>query len=530
MSKEKKEVATPASVKVLRSEREAFVTEMDTIVKGAETRESKDFTPEENVRRGELTVLIQSREDAIAAAKAAKKQARKEAKAIEARQFYGLPYATNQPGMITKLSEHRVYEKGNGRSFLQDAAIAGFGAGLGARYFGAVERLQRHGQENHIVASEIDAKLTRSDAEQYFLDQMIEAKNPREDNRGHVYSYRDFAGSVQERALSISQGAGGEFVPPLFQTLEWIEFMRAGRPLADCQNKQPLPDGTMNINIPKVVGGTAVGPQQSGENTPVLEVDLQTAYISLPVVLKAGGQLISLQLLERSPIAFDQMAFKDLGKAYAQAVDVAVANGNGSNSFQLYGSNNGPDVVGILNTVCINTVTWTTTTPTIKGLYGQLGQAKADIFNTLFLPATHCFMTPTYWEFLASQFDAAGRPLVVPSYQGPFNTAILSTDAGVAPAQGAVGSRIFGLDTYDDANLPQTLGAGSNQSVIIAGRFEENYLFESPVVTRVLPQTYGNQLSVLLQIYGYIAFSANRYPNANSVITGTGLVNPVFSS
>jgi len=200
--KEKKEVK-PGSVKALRSEREAFVTELEGIVKGAETRESKDFTPEENVRRGELTVLIQSREDAIAQAKKVKKNERKEAKAAQARQFYGLPYVTNSPGMISKLSEHRVYEKGNGRSFLQDAAIAGFGAGLGARYFSAVERLQQHGQENHIVATEIDAKVTRDAAEQYFLDQMIEAKNPREDNRGHVYSYRDFVGSVQERALSI---------------------------------------------------------------------------------------------------------------------------------------------------------------------------------------------------------------------------------------------------------------------------------------------------------------------------------------
>jgi HK97 family phage major capsid protein len=523
MSKE-----TKAALAALVAERAALVTELETVVNAAAT-ETRDFTPEENFSRGELTVKIQGREDAIAVAEAARKTERKEKKAAQARMQYGTGYTLKGDGQMTKLSEHRVYESGNGRSFLQDAAIAGFGAGLGARYFGAVERLQRHGAENHIVATEIDAKITRSGPEQYFLDQMIEAKNPREDNHGHVYSYRDFAGSVQERALSISQGAGGEFVPPLFQTLEWIAFMRAGRPLADCQNKQPLPDGTMNINIPKVVGGTAVGPQSGGENTPVLMQNLQTAYISLPVVLKAGGQLISLQLLERSPIAFDQMAFKDLGKAYAQAVDVAVAAGNGTNQFEVIGAGSA-DVVGILNTTGVQTVTWTQATPTLKGLYGQLGQAKADVFNTLFLPSTHCFMSPTYWEFLASQFDSAGRPLVVPSYLGPFNAAATATDAGLNMGEGATGTRVFGLDTYADANLPQQLGVGSNQSVILGGRFEENYLFESPVVTRVLPQTYGNQMSVLLQIYGYIAFTAARYANANFVISGTGLVTPTFAS
>jgi HK97 family phage major capsid protein len=301
--------------------------------------------------------------------------------------------------------------------------------------------------------------------------------------------------------------------------------MRAARALADCQNNQPLPDGTMTINIPKVTAGTAVGPQAGGENTNVLEVDLQTEFISLPVVVKAGSQLISLQLLERSPIAFDQMVFTDLGKAYAQAVDVAVANGNGIAPPTPMGPG-GPDVVGILNTANINLITWTQASPKITGLFGQLGQAKADIANTLFLPATHCFMTPTYWEWLASQFDTNGRPLVVPSYNGPFNVAILGTDQQVV--EGAIGRRISGLNTFEDANLPQTLNG--NQSVIIVGKFDENYLFESPVITRALPQTYGNQLSVLLQIYGYISYTAGRYPNANSVITGSGLVTPTFAS
>jgi hypothetical protein len=61
---------------------------------------------------------------------------------------------------------------------------------------------------------------------------------------------------------------------------------------------------------------------------------------------------------------------------------------------------------------------------------------------------------------------------------------------------------------------------------------QENYLYESPVVTRALPQTYGAQLSVLLQLFNYGAFTAARYPTANSVVTGTGLAsaNLTFNS
>ncbi|MGH3266140.1 MAG: hypothetical protein ACRDNS_29575, partial [Trebonia sp.] len=68
--------------------------------------------------------------------------------------------------------------------------------------------------------------------------------------------------------------------------------------------------------------------------------------------------------------------------------------------------------------------------------------------------------------------------------------------------------------------------------VLILGRFDENYLYESPITTRMLPQTFGLQLSMLLQIYGYAAFTAARYPVANSVVTGTGMssANRTFNS
>jgi HK97 family phage major capsid protein len=499
MSKEKKEA---------RQARDAKVAELEAIVKAAEA-ESREFTPEESEARGRLTVEISQAEDRLQAVKAAEREALKAEAVAEARASFGYgAYDTNSPGGSLKVnSEHRTYERGNGESYLKDVATIGFPVGaVGGRWFEAMERLQRHAKENHVEAVAVDEKYenSRSAEESYFLGQMIEAKNNRKDNRGHAYSYR---------ALSTAAGSGGEFVPPLYLTQDWIAFMRAARALADCQNHQPLPDGTMVINLPKITRGTAVGPQSGGQNTPVLEVDLETEYVTFPVVVKSGGQLISLQLLERSPVAFDQITFQDMGKAYAQAVDVAVAYGDG-----------GQDVVGILNTDGIFVQSWSTTSSFITGLYGQLGQVKTDIATSLFMPATHAFMPPVIWEYIASQFDSQKRPLVVPSYQGPFNAAVLGTDGVVV--EGAVGRRISGLDTYEDANLPTI----SSNNVVLAGRFDQNLLFESPIVTRVLPQTYGNQLSVLLQVYGYIAFTAARYPNANAVITGGALATPTFAS
>lgn len=496
-----------------RSARDAKVNELSEIVNRA-AAETREFTPEEWEDKGRITAEIRQHEDAVKAAEDAVKTARQAEKAALARMNYP-GYELQGDGAVRVTNEHRTYEKGNpDASFLQDLCYVGFGPGVvQGRYFAAAERLQRHAMENRVEAIKIDEKprYTRTAEEQYFLDQNIEALHERKTARREVTSYRD---------LSTTTGAGGEFVPPIFQTEDWIMFMRAARPLADCQNKQALPNGTMALNLPKVTGGTSVA-SQNNQNTGVSDTDLTTSFVTFPVVTKAGQQIVSLQLLERSPIAFDQVVFGDMGRAYAQAVDLAVASGNGTASGN-YDINGGTDVVGILNTASINTVTWTQATPLVQGLMGQIGLAKADIANTLFLPATHCFMTPTRWEWLAQAVDGNQRPLVVPSYNGPFNAQVLGTDGMVV--EGAVGRRISGLDTYEDANIPQNVNGA--QDVILVGAFDQNYLYESPMVTRVLPQTYGNQLSVLLQVYGYIAFTAARYPNANSVITGSGLTYP----
>ncbi len=483
-------------VKEARQKRDKVVAKLETIVQAAAT-EAREFTPEEHEARGRLTVEIKNAEDAVRVAEKARRAERKETAKTNKRQN------GQGDGVVKVGNEPRTYERGNGQSYLKDLCVMGMGPGpMGSKYFQAVERLQRHAAENHVEAVAVDSKPEsyRSAEERYFLAQSVEAINKREDNRGRK-NYRD---------LSTASGAGGEFVPPLYLTTDWIAFLRAARPRADCQHHEDLPDGTMSINIPKVVSGTSVATQAT-ENTAVSDTDLSTEYITFPVVTKAGQQLVSLQLLERSPIAFDQVTFGDLGKAYAQAVDVAVASGNGAG-----------DVTGILNTAGINTITWTTASPGVQGFYGQIGQAKADIANKIFLPATHAFTTPTRWEWISAAFDTTERPLVVPTYQGPFNAVATGPDNAVA--QGPVGARLSGLDVFEDANLPTTVN--TDQDIVLVGRFDENWLLESPLVTRVLPQTYGNQLTVLLQVYGYIAFTAARYAVANSVISGTGLVYP----
>lgn len=499
----------------LREQRGEHVDAIEKIVTAAEG-ESRDFTVAEAEQHGRLEAQVEHVDERIQDAErqldAHEAEQRKQDIIREVRKDLGFAHIGSDGVAVTR--EHRTYERGNGHSYLRDLCMVTFGPGaVGAESMRALERLQRHGQENHVEALELEDKSSREQHEDYFLRQMVEVKNDRKAGQGSIAQRQ-----LSYRALSTASSAGGEFVPPMYLTAEFVAYLRAGRVVADNCHHEDLPDGTMSINIPKVTGGTSVATQGT-QNTNVSDTDLTTAYVTVPVVTKAGMQVVSLQLLERSPIQFDQVVLRDLAKAYGQQVDIAVINGPGSG-----------DVTGILNTSGINTVTWTQASPTIKGLYGQIGLAKQDVATGLFMPATHGFMTPNAWEWIGQSFDSQNRPLVVPEYSGPFNAVQVAPDA--ATAEGAVGRRLSGLNAFEDANIPANLGSGTNQDVMIVSRMEENYLYESPIVSRALPQTYGAQLSVLLQLYGYIAFTAARYPNANSVITGTGMAsaNRTFNS
>ena len=68
-------------------------------------------------------------------------------------------------------------------------------------------------------------------------------------------------------------------------------------------------------------------------------------------------------------------------------------------------------------------------------------------------------------------------------------------------------------------------GAGTEDIVYVL-RASDVVLWESGVRARVLPETKAQNLTVLLQLYGYVAFSAARY--AASIVEVTGLTAPTF--
>src|SRR5204863_28221 len=75
---------------------------------------------------------------------------------------------------------------------------------------------------------------------------------------------------------------------------------------------------------------------------------------------------------------------------------------------------------------------------------------------------------------------------------------------------------------------PTTLGAGTNEDVVHVLRASDLLLYESGIRSRVMQEVGSGTLTVRLQIYGYLAFTAARYPASVVEVAGTGLVSPAF--
>lgn len=364
-----------------------------------------------------------------------------------------------------QVHEARTYARGSRNSYLKDLALAQIQGDTEAR-----SRLNRHAEEVRIEPE-----------------------------------YQEF------RDLNRADGSGGAFVPPAWLMGQWIELARAGRPTANLFNSLPLPPGTDSINIPRVLTGTAVAVQPA-DNDPVQEVDMTDSSLNIPVRTIAGQQDVALQLLDQSPVNFDEIVFRDLLADYATKTNAQILSGTGAAG----------QVLGLGAQTGVTAVTVTATT--VAGLYSAIANATQQIYASRFSAPNVIVMHPRRWAWLISQLDASSRPLVVPAANGPQNA--IGTFAGVG-TQMVVGS-IQGLPVVTDPSIPTNLGTGTNEDRVFILKTDDVVLYESGIRTRVLQETLSGTLTVRLQVYGYLAFSAGRYAASTARIGGAGLVAPTF--
>ncbi|MEU0426441.1 phage major capsid protein [Streptomyces canus] len=447
----------------LLEQRAALKTELDGIL-DAPGAEQRDLTDAEKTAFGEKRDAIKAKDDEVETVRGRiaelEEAEERDKKAAELRAKY--QPAGPQPTGVKVTSEPETYRKAGQVSYFRD-----------------LYRAQQKGDRDAIE------RLQRNDSE--------------------------VQDGLEKRGLTTVDGAGGEFVPPLWMVDEYVALARAGRVVADQVGHQPLPPGTDSISLPKLATGTATA-EQTTQNTAVQNTDATTTSVTAAVATIAGQQIVAQQLLEQSPINMDPILLADLAADYATKLDVFVINNNAANKR------------GLLNASGINAITYTDASPTVGELYSKVGDGIQQIHTQRFLPPDKIFMHPRRWAWFTVSLDTNGRPLVVPVANMPQNVLAAMGDVN---SEGFVGT-LQGLPVFVDPSIPTTLGAGTNEDRIITLRSSDVILFEGTPRAEAFRETKADQLSVLLRFYNYAALHSERLPKGISVISGTGLIAPTF--
>jgi HK97 family phage prohead protease/HK97 family phage major capsid protein len=350
--------------------------------------------------------------------------------------------------------------------------------------------------------------------------------NPDSDRRGESF-LRDFAASQlgdygaqarlaqhMERAQylqrDVATTALAGLTVPQYLTDLVAPLARAGRPLADNCRSLPLPADGMTVTISRITTGTTAAIQAT-QAAGVSETDIDDTELVVNVRTIAGQQDVSFQALSRS-VGAQQVILEDLVGAYHTALDSSIINDAGGSGTHL----------GIRSTVGIAAVTYTDATPTASEAWGPLWDLQQKIETGVYKSATHFVMHPRRWAWWCSAIGTNNTMVNSGAVQQLGREDSKEYGAGVRGI-------IAGLPVIVDANLPLTLGGGT-EDVILAVTNSELFLWEdagAPLFIRADQPGAGNLMAKLV-VYGYSAFAAGRYPGAHGTITGSGLATPTF--
>lgn len=309
---------------------------------------------------------------------------------------------------------------------------------------------------------------------------------------------------VERRDVTSAAFAG--LMVPQFLTDLAAPFARAGRVTADLARKHELPAQGLTLSISKVTTGSAAALQTEGAT--VQETNMDDTKLDLTVKTFAGMQNVSRQALERGT-NIDSLVMADLVSSYNTVLNTAV--------------------VAELLASAGQTVTYTDASPTVAELYPKLVDGVQKVQTTFFAGPNVMIMHPRRLAFILAAVDGQSRPLAVPTPSSSGQPAYAYGSGAVQ--YGNSGYSILGLPVYTDATVSVVQGAGTDQDTIYIGNTQELHLWEQgsgePMMLR-FEQPKGSELDVQMIVYGYSAFTANRYPNAWAQINGTGLITPTF--
>jgi HK97 family phage major capsid protein len=267
------------------------------------------------------------------------------------------------------------------------------------------------------------------------------------------------------------------------------------------------------FQIPSVTSGLTAGWVAELAEKP--SADLAFASATTNVFTAAGLAVVSNQLLKDANWSVDQLVNTDLAFRLAQLEEIAFINGSGTGQPR-----------GILNTSGVGAVSLTSTA--VLDLLQAIVTGITNVYTEYKGPPDAIVMHPRTWARIAVARTEGGTGesfLVGPGSGLGGNRNYTDPLPGYGQGALPVGS-IFGFPVYTTPNVPTNLGAGTNESRVIVGRFKTGLILDREDVTYAQSEhVYFTSNRTVFRAEERVGFTAARYPKAFQVVGGVGLVD-----
>jgi len=390
-------------------------------------------------------------------------------------------YREIRDGHLAKVrSEPRVYGPGSEASYYLDLARSALPGTQG--HIEAVARLERYTRELSVEAKAGSAEGKRALA--------IASTRARGGGRPGV--------EAERRAMTSGSGSGGAFVTPQYLEADYGLWNSFAPSFID-QATQVADEGYgMTLNLP-AFSSAATAAAQTPQNTAISDSTPGAGFLSANMTTIAGEVETSQQQFDRTgPLGIDEILYTALRQQVDTSADLAAI------TIALSGAGT---VAGASSF-------------TAAGLYGDVAKARAQMLTTdgTKLPSTHCFMQPSFYEWAIAQVDPSGRPLLLPENV----TAVMP----FTPSPGWTGERLLGTGVFTNGQIP---ASGSNTQIILTNQ-SEVFVVRSQPGLRAIPETYANNLTVVIQCYQYVACIVRHPAGAVQVLSGAAYpASPTFA-
>jgi len=318
-----------------------------------------------------------------------------------------------------------------------------------------------------------------------------------------------YFGGIEERAAGTGAFAG--LTVPQYLTDLYAPNAKAARPLADACTHHDLPASGMTVNLSLITTGTSAALQAS-ENTAVSETNIDDTLLTINVQTNAGQQTLSRQAIERGT-GVEGAMLDDLFRSYATTLDNTLIN----------------QATTGLSAVAGATATYVDATPTVAEFYPKVLQALSLSEAALLDQDQNDYFSLMHsrrWYWLGNAIGSTWPFVQQPGIPAQMGITNLATAYG----SGARGVLPNGTPVVVDNNIATNKGGGTEDEVFVCAR-RECHLWEDPDAPLLIraEQPAAASLGVLFVVYGYFAYTFNRYSGGQQKISGTGLAAPTFT-